>query len=236
ACVGRIRYVGGLLYDADRIVEAVQVEDEALVQAQRDIILDPFRPDVIAAARANGIDEGTLKYVQGSPVYEFVKRWRIALPLHSEFRTLPMLFYVPPLQPVMATVQDGIYESFNEEMFGSVDQCRTPIRYLGRLLGGGNDAEVRYALRKVMAVRVFKRMQSVGDVDSDKVKTMMAELDADADELEAIYRLTSLATLHDRYVIPPSHRELTEEQLYPRVSDAPGQTGLGFVHKPVRGT
>ena len=29
----------------------------------------------------------------------------LALPLHAEFRTLPMLFYVPPLLPVMATVK-----------------------------------------------------------------------------------------------------------------------------------
>ncbi|MFQ5808739.1 MAG: nitrate reductase subunit beta, partial [Armatimonadota bacterium] len=117
SCVGRIRYLGGLLYDADRIVDSVQVADEDLVQAHRDIILDPFDPDVIEAARANGIDEDAVKCVQRSPVYQYVKRWRLALPLHAEFRTLPMLFYVPPLQPVMATVQDGIYESFDEEMF-----------------------------------------------------------------------------------------------------------------------
>ena len=39
------------------------------------------------------------------PTYKFVKKWGMALPLHSEFRTLPMLFYVPPLLPVMAVLE-----------------------------------------------------------------------------------------------------------------------------------
>ena len=52
-CVGRIRYLGVLLYDADRIAEAASVErDRDLYQAQCDIFLDPNDPKVIAQARA----------------------------------------------------------------------------------------------------------------------------------------------------------------------------------------
>jgi nitrate reductase beta subunit len=44
-CVGRIRYLGVLLYDADRIEEAASVErDRDLYQAQLDIFLDPNDP------------------------------------------------------------------------------------------------------------------------------------------------------------------------------------------------
>ena len=51
-CVGRIRYLGVLLYDADRIQEAASVEhDRDLYQAQLDIFLDPFDPKVIEQAR-----------------------------------------------------------------------------------------------------------------------------------------------------------------------------------------
>ena len=52
-CVGRIRYLGVLLYDADRIQEAASVEhDRDLYQAQLDIFLDPFDPgDRAGAAR-----------------------------------------------------------------------------------------------------------------------------------------------------------------------------------------
>ena len=48
---GRIRYLGVLLYDADRIQEAASVEhDRDLYQAQLDIFLDPNDPKVIAQA------------------------------------------------------------------------------------------------------------------------------------------------------------------------------------------
>ncbi len=39
---------GGLLYDADRITEAMNVSDDELVDAQREMILDPFDPEVRA--------------------------------------------------------------------------------------------------------------------------------------------------------------------------------------------
>ncbi len=236
SCVGRIRYFGGLLYDADRIEDTARMADEDLVQGQRDMILDPFDPAVITAAQSNGIDDETIDHLQRSPVYKWVKQWRLALPLHSEFRTVPMLFYVPPLQPVMASVQDDVYHSLSDDLFGSVDQCRTPIRYLARLFAAGNEREVRYALKKLMAVRALKRMQSVGDMDPEKVEAMMTELGTNTEELEAIYHLTTLALLADRFVIPPSHREETEELLYDDVTDAPGDTGIGYVKKPVRGS
>src|SRR6185295_9022792 len=41
SCVGRIRYLGALLYDADRLLDAMKVPDDKLVEAQRDLILDP---------------------------------------------------------------------------------------------------------------------------------------------------------------------------------------------------
>ena len=55
---------------------------------------------MIQAAKANGIADSTLDAAQKSPVYRFVKTFGLALPLHAEYRTLPMLFYVPPLLPV----------------------------------------------------------------------------------------------------------------------------------------
>ena len=86
-----------LLYDADRITRRRGTTDDELVDAQRDMILDPLDPEVIAAAQANGIHDAVIESAQRSPVYKFVKEWGLALPLHLEFRTLPMLFYVPPL-------------------------------------------------------------------------------------------------------------------------------------------
>jgi len=235
SCVGRIRYIGGLLYDADRIEEVIRAKDEDLVDAQRDIILDPFNPVVIEAAKANNIPEPTLRYLQRSPVYWYVKKWKIGLPLHPEFRTLPMLFYVPPLLPIMSTVADGQVDSSEDGLFHTVDKSRMPVRYLARLLGGGNEGKVRYALRKVLAVRMQQRVKTVGDIDESSVKEMMTELDADPEELQSIYRLTTLASEKERYVIPPSHREQAEEMLREDLGGTKGEAGFGFVEKPARG-
>ena len=107
SCVGRIRYMGVLLYDADRIPSAAAVPDEKLVAAFMDTLLDPSDPAVVAAARANGIDAGWIKAAQDSPIYKFAKVWKIALPLHLEYRTMAMMFYIPPLSPVMSAMKDG---------------------------------------------------------------------------------------------------------------------------------
>ena len=104
SCVGRIRYLGVMLYDADKLEEVAAAPENELVERQRDMLLDPFDPEVIEAAKENGVADSTIRAAQKSPVYKFVKEWGMALPLHAEFRTLPMLFYVPPLLPVMATL------------------------------------------------------------------------------------------------------------------------------------
>ncbi|MCP4845620.1 MAG: nitrate reductase subunit beta, partial [Actinomycetia bacterium] len=107
SCVGRIRYLGVLLYDADQIVDVAKVPDKDLVEAHRNMILDPNDPLVQESARRNGMPESVLDAAKRSPVYKFVKEWKLALPPHLEFRTLPMLFYVPPLLPVTSSEEDG---------------------------------------------------------------------------------------------------------------------------------
>lgn len=44
-CVGRIRYLGVMLYDSDKIENAASIEDpQDLYQSQLDIFLDPSDP------------------------------------------------------------------------------------------------------------------------------------------------------------------------------------------------
>jgi len=50
SCVGRIRYLGVMLYDADKIENSAKVSDDKLVDTQLDMILDPFDEKVITAA------------------------------------------------------------------------------------------------------------------------------------------------------------------------------------------
>ena len=48
-CVGRIRYMGVMLYDADRVKELASIpNEEDLYAAQKSIFLDPNDPNVEA--------------------------------------------------------------------------------------------------------------------------------------------------------------------------------------------
>jgi nitrate reductase beta subunit len=213
SCVGRIRYLGVLLYDAARVAEVASAADDDLVEAQRSMILDPADADVARAALDNGIPPSVLEAAQRSPVFRFVKTWKLALPAHVEFRTLPMLFYVPPLSPVIARrAGDGAaLENVPQDPFADGDLARLPLKYLAALFGAGNETPVRYALRKEQAVRAYRRSRTVGDVTPDAAAQMLRAADSSVEEAEAIYRLTSLCTVEDRFVIPPSYREQAAE-------------------------
>ncbi|HLO10296.1 MAG TPA: nitrate reductase subunit beta, partial [Desulfobacteria bacterium] len=107
SCVGRIRYVGVLLYDAERVGQALLKADVELVEAHRAVILDPRDPAVRDAARKNGVSDPWLEAAVKSPVHALVKEFGLALPLHPEFRTLPMAYYIPSLSPVLSTLGDS---------------------------------------------------------------------------------------------------------------------------------
>ncbi|HYG67806.1 MAG TPA: nitrate reductase subunit beta [Anaeromyxobacteraceae bacterium] len=220
-CVGRIRYLGVLLYDADAIPAAAARPDADLVEAQRDLVLDPRSPEVIAKARRDGVPEQTLELARRSPVYRFVKEWGLALPLHAEYRTLPMLFYVPPMLPAIseqATRGD-------RDFFTSLETARLPIRYLARLFGAGNEEVVKAAYRKQIAVRIHRRAKGVGDVSAEAAAAALAEAGITAQDAEEIYRLTALAPMEERIVIPGFGRE--GDDAFPAEPQPQFAAGLG---------
>jgi len=226
--------LGNVLYDADRIEETINKPDAELVDAYRDMILDPRDPKVIEAALKNGIGQDVIESAQNSPVYKFVKEWGLALPLHVEHRTLPMLFYVPPLLPMMARTGDGIYDTSQDSFLSSIDSYRLPLKYMASLFSAGNEAPVRYALRKQLATRTFRRQETTGDLDATKVQEALSEADTNAEQANAIHHLTAMAPYDERFVIPPMHREEAIEMLRETATNK-GDTGLGFRDTPQRG-
>ncbi|OOK65698.1 4Fe-4S dicluster domain protein [Mycobacterium kansasii] len=124
-CVGRLRYLGLVLYDVDRVLEAASVERDAdLYPAHRRILLNPNDPDVIAGARAEGIPDEWIEAAQRSPVYALINTYQVALPLHPEFRTVPMVWYIPPLSPVVDAIgRDGHDGEDLGNLFGALGHC-----------------------------------------------------------------------------------------------------------------
>lgn len=206
SCVGRIRYLGVLLYDADQIETTAMKTDGELAAAQREMILDPFDPEVIKTARESGLADQVIEAAQNSPVYKFVKEWGIALPLHPEFRTLPMLFYVPPLLPVLSIENHGT-QKISDDFFTTLEQARLPLMYLAGLFAGGNEEEVKAVYRRLIAVRMQRRALSVGDLAEEEVQKASELAGLDSAALDAIYRMTSLTRIKERIVVPPMLRE-----------------------------
>lgn len=236
SCVGRIRYLGVLLYDADKIEETAKNKDNDLVQAQRDMILDPSDPEVIKAAKKNGIPDDVITTAQKSPVYKYVKDWKMALPLHPEYRTLVMLFYVPPLLPDMAKVDSsGVYDTSGDNFFNNPDKNRIPIEYFASLFSAGNTDVVDYALKKQLAVRIYRRSVEVKDITPEVADAALKEADCSREEAEAIYRLTSLPHFDQRFVIPGAHREVAIEEMTGDTMKRKQDTGFGFTQAPKRG-
>jgi nitrate reductase beta subunit len=205
ACPGRIRFQGVLLYDAERIEWAASRPERELVAAQRDLILDPDDPEVAAAARRSGIAPGVLDAARRSPTFTFVKRWEMALPLHAEWRTLPNVFYVPPLLPLFASKANGTAKTA-EGLFTSGERGRLPLAYLARLFGAGDEAPVAAALRKLVALRLWRRAETVGDVDPAEVEDAFAAARFGREQAAELHRLTTFATLEQRVVLPPALR------------------------------
>lgn len=235
SCVGRIRYMGVLLYDADRVEEAMKAPEDALVESHRSVLLDPFDPAVIAGAEANGISAQFIESAQRSPVWNYVMKWKLALPLHPEFRTLPMLYYVPPLLPVSGRAGDGIYQQNATEFFSNLDSARLPIRYLASLFSAGNEKIVHDVMKRQMAVRYFKRAQDVDDVDATKVHAVLREAGLSEEDAEAIYQMTTLAPMNERYVMPPIQREVNIAGSGCSPEMCKGSCGLGAISTPERG-
>ena len=229
-CVGRLRYLGLVLYDADRVAEAASVEDEhALLAAQRSIILDPHDPAVIEQARADGIPEDWLEAARRSPIWRLIQQYEVALPLHPEYRTMPMVWYIPPLSPVVDVVTGSGNDGEDARtLFAAIDKLRIPIGYLAEMFTAGDPRPVDHALRRLAAMRSYMRGITLDDERDERIATAVGMTGT---EVEEMYRLLAIAKYEERYVIPAAHteraHELEEMACSLDYEDGPGMGGAG---------
>ncbi|WP_313820988.1 nitrate reductase subunit beta [Citricoccus sp.] len=229
-CVGRLRYIGIFLYDADRVTEAASVPNEQdLYEAQLDLMMDPHDPQVIEAARAEGIPEDWLEAARRSPVYKLAKEMRVALPLHPEYRTMPMVWYVPPLSPVVDLLKDQGHDGEDaDNLFGAIESLRIPVEYLAELFTAGDTGLVTGVLRKLAAMRSYMRDITLGREADESIAEAVGMTGSQVQEM---YRLMAIAKYNERYVIPSAHVEdahnLEELGCSLDVDGGPGMGQLG---------
>jgi nitrate reductase beta subunit len=218
-CVGRIRYLGVILYDADRIEESASVASEQdLYNQQLGIFLDPDAAEVVEQARRDGVPEAWLKAAQASPVYKMAIEWKIAFPLHPEYRTLPMVWYVPPLSPISSAANAGHLSS--DGVLPNVRELRIPLRYLANLLTAGDEEPVARALERMLAMRAFMRGRHV---ESSEDTALLERVGLNIEQVEEMYRYLAIANYEDRFVVPTTHREYAENAF-----DLRGGCGFSF--------
>ncbi len=232
-CVGRLRYLGVFLYDADAVLPAAATPDpQDLYQAQLSVFLDPDDPAVRAEAARQGIPADWIDAARRSPVYALAVRHRVALPLHPEYRTLPMVWYIPPLSPVADVVAAAGYDQADpDQVFAAIDSLRIPAEYLASLFTAGDVQPVQQVLRKLAAVRAIMRAHQLGQPADTALASAAGASPA---ELEDLFRLLAIAKYEERYVIPPAHTEdagrllAQHEELFSHCSlDTDGGPGMG---------
>ena len=206
-CVGRIRYIGVMLYDADKIEEAANAaETMDLYDAQLGVFLDPEDPAIIAEAQKQGIPQDWIKAAQESPIWKMAMEWKVAFPLHPEYRTLPMVWYIPPLSPIQNAAEAGAIGM--DGAMPDVKNLRIPLRYLANLLTAGDEKPIAQALERMLAMRAYMRAKSVEGVTDEAIATRVG---ITGRMIEDMYRIMALADYEDRFVIPTTHREQVEE-------------------------
>jgi nitrate reductase beta subunit len=135
-----------------------------------------------------------------------------------------MVWYVPPLSPVVATLETDGYEADPDDVFGAIDNLRIPLEYLANLLTAGDVEQVRGVLHRLAAMRAYMRKREVlGRTDDE----LPGQVGLTGSELERMYRLLAIANYEDRYVIPQAHAELGE-----RLMQEQGSCGLDFAGGP----
>ncbi|MFT5439936.1 MAG: nitrate reductase beta subunit [Alphaproteobacteria bacterium] len=208
-----------MLYDADRIEEAASTEDEQdLYQAQLDIFLDPNDPEIIAQARRDGVPEAWLEAARNSPVWKMAMDWKVAFPLHPEYRTLPMVWYVPPLSPIQSAADAGKIGVDGD--IPDVRSLRIPVRYLANLLTAGKEEPVITALERMMGMRGYMRAKTIDGFIDEAIAKRVGLTPA---QIEEMYHVMAIANYEDRFVIPTAHREVAEDAF-----DIRGSCGFSF--------
>ncbi|MGZ4516879.1 MAG: nitrate reductase subunit beta [Mycobacteriaceae bacterium] len=228
-CVGRLRYIGLILYDADKVLEAASVEDDHdLLESQRAVFLDPNDPEVVRAAEAAGIQRDWITAAARSPIWSLINKYKVALPLHPEYRTMPMVWYIPPLSPVVdAVAETGVDAEQVDTLFAAIESLRIPVEYLAELFSAGDPEPVSGVLRKLAAMRSYMRDINLGKEPQESIP---AAVGMTGEEMYEMYRLLAIAAYDERYVIPPAHAETAHslEELATECSlDYDGGPGMG---------
>ena len=188
------------------MAEAAATKDEhALFQAQKDLILNPHDPRVVAAAEAENIPHSWIDAAQNSPIWDLIFKYEVAVPLHPEYRTLPMVWYIPPLSPIVeAVTSTGNDGEDHKILLSAISNMRIPLDYLAGLFTAGDPVPVEKVLRRLAAMRSYMRDINLGNEPQEEIAQAVGMT---GEDMRSMHRLLAIAKYDDRYVIPTASPE-----------------------------
>jgi nitrate reductase beta subunit len=129
----------------------------------------------------------------------------VALPLHPEFRTIPMVWYVPPLSPITSAIEGEGSDADPDDVFPAIENMRIPIEYLANMFAAGDSERIRAILRKLAAMRAYMRENDMIDDDERRAVDMAGMDDA---AIRRLFEILAIAKHKDRFVIPTRRGEV----------------------------
>ena len=101
-----------------------------------------------------------------------------------------MVWYVPPLSPVVNALETDGYEADPDDVFPAIDTLRIPVDYLANLLAAGDGDVIRDVLKRLAAMRAYMRKR---EVLGERDEAMAASVGMSVEDIEDMYRLLAIA-------------------------------------------
>ena len=218
-CVGRIRYLGVILYDADRIAEAAFDRQRArslrgaaqgLPQSER------------SGRDRTGAQGRCPRSLAGSG--QALARLQDGDGVEGRLSASPGIPHAADGLVRAAAVAGAVCRRSRQARLGRGaarrPQLRIPVRYLANLLTAGKEEPVVSALERMLAMRGYMRAKSVDGIIDEGFAERVSMTGA---MIEDMYQIMAIANYEDRFVIPTSHREIGEDAY-----DVRGSCGFSF--------
>jgi nitrate reductase beta subunit len=123
-----------------------------------------------------------------------------------------MVWYIPSLSPIQSAAEAGDIGYVGKSgVIPDVESLRIPMKYLANLLTAGDEKPVALALKRLLAMRAYKRAEHVEGIEDLDV---LDDVGLTKKQVEEMYRYLAIANYEDRFVIPSGHRELNVPEAY----------------------
>jgi nitrate reductase / nitrite oxidoreductase, beta subunit len=101
-----------------------------------------------------------------------------------------------------------------------VRSLRIPLKYLANLLTAGDEAPVATGLERMLAMRAYMRAKTIDGVIDEAIAKKVGLTGL---QIEEMYHVMAIANYEDRFVIPTSYREVSQDAYELR-----GECGFSF--------